>query len=236
MSYSIDIPLATLRAVRTHAAITDVRYYLNGIYFDTLNGRLVSTDGHRCMICHLDKIPAPDAEKFIISNDTIDLVLKAYDSSGFKAHTTRGEILVTVLIERKISHDAEYNADVKHPLKVQFKVPSGFVEGSELDGLYPDITRIIPDKVTGELSHFNARYIYEAQKATSILQNKTSKETKSGNDTPFLAHNGTSAGVIISTDTLGNKALIIIMPIMRLGANVSDSIQAVNELLSTYKA
>ena len=233
--YQIDIPLSTLRAVRTHAAVNDIRYYLNGVYFDTLNGRLVGTDGHRCMIAHLPTIPEPDAERFIIANSGIDIILKTYDAVGHKANTRTGDVTITITFQRVTYHDTEHNATVKKPLEVRFHTPTGEIVLSELDGTYPDVSRIIPDRVSGELSHYNALYIADAFKAVSILRNETGKTAKSGNNTPFLAHNGWSyAGVILTNDVLNNPALILIMP-MRLPGGVSDSLADVNNGLFQFK-
>ena len=232
--YQLDIPLSTLRAVRTHAGVNDIRYYLNGVYFDTLNGRLVGTDGHRCMIAHLPTIPEPDAERFIIANSGIDMVLKAYDAAGYKANTRTGDINITITVQRVTYHDTEHNATVKKPLEVRFRTPTGEIVLPELDGNYPDVSRIIPERVSGELSHYNARYIADAFKAVSILRNDSGKTAKSGNNTPFLAHNGLSPGIILANDVLNNPAIIILMP-MRLPGGVSDSLADVNNGLFQFK-
>ena len=232
--YQIDIPLSTLRAVRTHAGTNDIRYYLNGVYFDTLNGRLVGTDGHRCMIAHLPTIPEPEAERFIIANSGIDMVLKVYDAAGHKANTRTGDVTITITFQRVTYHDTEHNTTVKKPLEVRFRTPTGEIVIPELDGTYPDVSRVIPERVNGELSHFNGRYIADAFKAVSILRNESGKTAKSGDNTPFLAHNGSSAGVILTSDVLDNPAIIILMPI-RLSGSVPDSISNVNNRLFQFK-
>lgn len=232
--YQLDIPLSTLRAVRTHAGVNDIRHYLNGVYFDTLNGRLVGTDGHRCMIAHLPTIPEPDAERFIIANSGIDAVLKAYDAAGHKANTSTGDITITITFQRVTYHDTEHDATVKKPLQIRFSTPLGEMVLPELDGNYPDVSRVIPEHVSGELSRYNARYIADAFKAVSILRNESGKTAKTGDNTPFLAHNGSSPGVILTTDVLDNPAIIIIMP-TRLPGSISEALDNVNNGLFQFK-
>ena len=79
----IFVKTGTVRALLRFAAKADVRYYLNGVFFDHA-GYAVATDGHRLLAV---RVPAFDGDDFIIPNNEA----KAALGLNKKAH----EMLIT---------------------------------------------------------------------------------------------------------------------------------------------
>ena len=66
-----------LRGMLQCSAEQDVRYYLNGIYFNFCEGRAVSTDGHVLLAFNCESEGAdPGYEDCIVSNDDIRQITK----------------------------------------------------------------------------------------------------------------------------------------------------------------
>ena len=191
----LTVPLSLIRAARTHAAEKDLRYYLQGVYFDTKHGKLVSTDGHRMLIASALGIQSSVAP-FIISNETLDAVLSQY-----KGDYARGKRL----------GDIDVTLTVSDEMTVSFNTPIGLISGKPVDGTFPDYRRVIPkpdDVMTGKPAVFNQTYIYEAFDAILVARNKTLKAAS--NYAVKVFGFGDSCGVV--TDGSGG-VVVIVMPI-----------------------
>ena len=68
---TITIETHVLKAHLIIAPKNDVRFYLNGILVDTVNRRIVSTDGHCMLVTRFDAsaIEGDSVPDFIISRD-----------------------------------------------------------------------------------------------------------------------------------------------------------------------
>jgi DNA polymerase-3 subunit beta len=143
-----------LKALLLCAAKNDIRYYLNGVHFESsANGIIAaSTDGHRLLCINL---PSEQAE-------------------GIKA------LIPRALIEAAIKTKAPV-IDIKiEGGNVTLSSAGQNVSGSITDGVFPDYRRVIPEKVSGiQGNEFNNEYLVDFDKIgklvdggkASVLQN-----------------------------------------------------------------
>ncbi len=211
---TLTVSLSLIRAARSHAAEKDLRYYLQGVYFDTKNGKLVSTDGHRMLIASASGIQC-NVSPFIIANETLDAVLSQY-----KGDYARG----------KRSGDIDITVTVSDEMTVSFSTPIGLISGKPLDGTFPDYRRVIPkpeDVMTESPAVFNQTYIYEAFDAILIARNKTLKAAS--NYAVKVFGFGDSCGVV--TDG-SSGVVVIVMPIRKNEIHSEAAAAACREALS----
>jgi DNA polymerase-3 subunit beta len=143
-----------LKALLICAAKNDVRYYLNGVHFESTPHGIIaaSTDGHRLLCINL---PSEQAEgiKALIPRALIEAAVKT------KAPT------IDVTIEGG---------------NVTLSSMGQNVSGSITDGVFPDFRRVIPEKVSGiQGNEFNNEYLVDFDKIgklvnggkASVLQN-----------------------------------------------------------------
>ena len=146
-----------LKALLICAAKNDIRYYLNGIHFESTPHGIIaaSTDGHRLLCINL---PNEQAEgiKALIPRALIEAAIKT------KAPT------IDVMIEGA---------------NVTLSSMGQNVSGSITDGVFPDFRRVIPEKVSGiQGNEFNNEYLVDFDKIgklinggkASVLQNSGS--------------------------------------------------------------
>ena len=146
-----------LKALLLCAAKNDIRYYLNGVHFESsANGIIAtSTDGHRLLCINL---PSEQAE-------------------GIKALIPRA--LIEAAVKTKApTIDITIDGD-----KVTLTSMGQNVSGSITDGVFPDFRRVIPNSVSGiQGNEFNNEYLVDFDKIgklvnggkASILQNSGS--------------------------------------------------------------
>lgn len=161
-------------------ARNDIRYYLNGICFMP-DGRIASTDGHRAFIgCSHDNALTENVIIKIGKSPT-----KRYDYA---------------IIDTK-SKIATYHDEVG------VMVGAGICE--EIDGLFPDIDRVIPKQTlpTEEIG-FNAGYLVDIEKVAKLFNPKFSC-------VKFELNGNTNAAVCCLSAPTGETAKIVVMP-MRL--------------------
>ena len=210
---TLTVSLSIIRAARTHAAEKDLRYWLQGVYFDTKHGKLVATDGHRMLVASASGIQSSVAP-FIISNETLDAVLSQY-----KGDYGRGKRL----------GDVEITVTVSDEMTVSFNTPIGLISGKPVDGTFPDYRRVIPkpeNVMTEKPAVFNQTYIHEAFDAILVARNKTLKAAS--NYAVKVFGFGESCGVV--TDGSGG-VVVIVMPI-RNEIHVEAAADACFEALS----
>lgn len=168
--------LAWLKAVMLAAAKKDVRYHLNGVM--VRNGEVAATNGHMVLIIKSDDIKTDD--EYIIDNETLKMIVTAHKS-------IKGDNRVEVI----------------NGMTVTGK--SG-VQITPVDGKFPDINRVIPQKPSGEIAHFNAEYLLACQKANEEFLGRKNVYIK-------LQHNGQAGAKFESDDEDGNKLIGVVMPV-----------------------
>jgi len=177
---TFELATDTLKAARLIAADGDIRYYLNGIYFDLRGARVVSTDGHRMLIADGARI---DAEPFIMPNDHADNVLKACKGKNAPAvltFTLDGSDWITVTVgEQKFT-------------------------AKKIDGIYPTYRQVIPQSVSGDIAAINLEYLADAQKAISTFRGHRGKSVHPVR----VFHNG-KASAIVSDGQLGVMVIVM---------------------------
>ena len=139
----VTVPVTHLKALRMHSANSDVRYYLNGIYFDIANGKLVATDGHRMMLVGT----TAKHGSFVAPNKFIDEIIKA--CKGRNAPE---------------SVEIRFECD-----KMECQVGDSTFRANAIDGEFPDYVRVIPESLSGEHSYINYEYVYDAAKALALI-------------------------------------------------------------------
>ena len=79
MTTTFTFEANVLKAHLMTAGKKDIRYYLNGIFIDVPNRKIVSTDGHCLLVTRFaeDCIEGDSCEPFTISRDQVTLGLKA---------------------------------------------------------------------------------------------------------------------------------------------------------------
>ena len=133
-----------LKALLLCAAKNDVRYYLNGVHFEsTPNGIIAaSTDGHRLLCVNL---PNEQAE-------------------GIKA------LIPRALIEAAVKTKAQVIDITIDGPSVTLSSMGQNVSGSITDGVFPDFRRVIPEKVSGIQGNvFNNEYLVDFDKIGKLV-------------------------------------------------------------------
>jgi DNA polymerase-3 subunit beta len=152
----ITIKTNELKALLICAGKKDVRYYLNGVHFESsANGIIAaSTDGHRLLCINLPAENAPGI-KNIIPRALIEAAVK-----------TKAPV-IDISIE---GH------------QVTLSSAGQSISGSITDGVFPDFRRVIPNSVSGiQGNEFNNEYLVDFDKIgkllnggkASVLQNGT---------------------------------------------------------------
>ena len=165
---NFEIPkLAWLKAVMLAAAKKDIRYYLNGVM--VRNGEVAATNGHMALIIKSDDIKS-DGE-YIIDNDTLKMIVTAH--KGIK-----GDNPIEVIDSMTTTCSSKIHI-------------------TPVDGKFPDVNRVIPQKPSGEIAHFNAEYLLACQKANEEFLGRKNVYIK-------LQHNGQAVAKFESDDEDGN--------------------------------
>ena len=164
---------------------TDVRWYLNGALFDFETRRAVATDGH-CLLAINVVTDAPSDIQAIIPRDAL------HDIS-------RGG---------KVDGAIEISADAETFKLSRLNDERSDITGKLIAGTYPDYTRVMPDKVSGELVQFNWQLLARIDKALKLaldIDKQPSKLTTVG-------HNGES-GATLFVRGHSDTAIAVCMPL-----------------------
>ena len=155
-----------LKALLISAAKNDIRYYLNGVHFEsTPNGIIAaSTDGHRLLCINL---PNEQAE-------------------GIKALIPRALIEAAIKIKSAVKPDnAVINITIEGA-NVTLSSMGQNVSGSLTEGVFPDFRRVIPEKVSGiQGNEFNNEYLVDFDKIGKLING--GKASVLQNDVGFSA-------------------------------------------------
>ena len=148
--------LAAARFVSTE----ETRYYLRGVYVQHAEGGgllYTATDGHRLIHVH-DPAAEMDGDARIVG-----IAKGKFPAAWHKAKTLHWESGVLSSENRTLLTPA-----------------------AEIDGTFPDYTRIIPSTTSGEVSHFNYAYLADFQEAAK----------KCDLGAMFVHHNGENPALI----------------------------------------
>ena len=187
----IHISRDKLKAAARFAATKDVRYYLCGVLIEStpLQTRIVATDGH-ALFCAKDDAKDDNEGTFtgIMPNDTVKQIL------AWKGPYKNSLVVITTGEEE---HCAEWGGNT-----AVFKL---------LDGTFPTYARVVPEKVSGDASHFDPELLMKCKKAAEVLG--TSSEGfyafKQGGDKSAIA-------------VFSSEAFAVVMPMRGDKANVAD--------------
>ena len=158
MNYTIHTE--KLKALLICAAKNDVRYYLNGVHFESTPGGIIaaSTDGHRLLCINLPDQPV-DQFKALIPRALIEAACKL-KTAAKASHAT-----IDITIQDQ---------------NVTLTSAGQTISGSLTEGVFPDFRRVVPQSVSGVPgSQFNNEYLVDFDKVgklinggkASILQN-----------------------------------------------------------------
>jgi len=152
-----------LKALLLCAAKKDIRYYLNGVLFESTPHGIIaaSTDGHRMLCINL---PSEDVQgvNALVSRELIEAAVKT------KA------IMIQVTIDGQ---------------NVTFTSAGQNVSGALTDGKFPDYRRVIPEKVSGEQGNeFNNTYLVDFDKVGSLVNGGKASVLQNGPGNSALVH------------------------------------------------
>lgn len=198
-----EVTIGQIKAALLFAAKEDVRGYLKGVCIDhTPNGTLlIATDGNRAIVVCLDTEPfAGEPTRYVVGRDILETVAKLNSKAGSVAFVWEQDTNpdptregVTVVSVPRVTVAAIPTVDLQVTL-----------------GKFPDYTRIIPEKASGQKAQYNAYFLADCAKARKALgiRNEGCIE---------IAHNGKGPGMVRLTD----DALAIVMP-FSLGHKVDE--------------
>jgi len=153
-SLNFTLPQQDLRELieRTHFAMAqqDVRYYLNGLLFEPLEGKLraVATDGHRLAMADMAAgIPAETGQPVIVPRKGVQELMRILDDSKEPAEVAIGNNHLRVNVP-----------DIRFTSKL-------------IDGRFPDYDRVVPEGGDKELVA-ERELLRQALARTSILSNE----------------------------------------------------------------
>jgi len=165
-----------LRATMINAAIKDERYYLNGVFFDLDNNKLVATNGHHMYISHI----SCDYENDTKENHTIFIIRRFKVATGVTDATI------------------DYSDDDNN-VTVELHYKNGDVTSQMLkpiDAKYPNYQKVIPKNHTQvKESYFNASYLALIEKTYG--KNTSVKLTYFGIDEPITVQQSDSDDMLV---------------------------------------
>lgn len=188
----LSFNLHTLAAARTHSAKNDVRYYLQGIQFNSVAGQIAATDGHRLFVAN--GLTGGICPSFILANDSVDAILSA--CKGLPKS-------MTPVIE------LEYLSATQ----VIVSTPIGKLTFSTVDHTFPDIQRVIPTgsvlPLEAQAGQYSGQYIADANKALGLFTNSKKKDT----GYPIFQRGKADSAVMTAMNDDGHIAIVVIMPV-----------------------
>lgn len=116
---TVDLDLKVIKKLLKFAAKNDIRYYLNGIFFDTENSTLVSSDGHS-MLTVEDHSISDACKPFIVPYDFLEC-----------------------LVKQNINWFDVYSKDQKETI-IKVELDNGTLTSRAIDGSFPNWKHIIP--------------------------------------------------------------------------------------------
>ena len=139
----MHINVNTLKALLLFAAKKDIRYYINGVHFESgANGTMaVTTNGHCLAVAKLNNESVEPAS-FIVPREHLDNVVKG----------AKGAVDVTKINDTQCTLNSS-NGQITVPL---------------CNGKFPDWRRVVTPQQTGERAYFHPDYAALVDKAGQI--------------------------------------------------------------------
>ena len=166
----LEIKTAHLKAALTHAAKSDISYYLNGVCLtvgESGMGYLMATDGARAFIGSFTANWTDGKKKgpfqILIPRATVTAAIKLAGKN--------------VLCLFDVLHDGRYSL--------------GGVQFAAINGKFPDINRVIPSTISGETAQYNPEFLLAARDALRVWHGVKKL-------CPAMQYNGGSLGVMTS--------------------------------------
>lgn len=173
-----------LKGLLKVASKFDTRFYLNGIYFDVPNGRLVTTDGNALLI--VKHKFAEMVSPFIMPRELIERALKL-------ASAKAPDLIVSVTQEGARLRLLELSG-VK-----------GVSEALEIDAKYPDYARVVPLKLNGKSAAYNPEVLARVQNSIGLVRDTDQKAINAIE----VVTNGDGPALVASKDP---NILAVVMP------------------------
>jgi DNA polymerase-3 subunit beta len=163
-----------LKALLICAAKNDVRYYLNGVHFESsANGMIAAaTDGHRLLCINLPAENAPNIK---------NLIPRALIEAAVKTKS----VYIEITIEGG---------------NVTLASAGQSISGSITDGVFPDYRRVIPNSVSGiQGNDFNNTYLVDFDKIGALIEGGKASVLQNGPGMSALVRfdNENAIGVIM---------------------------------------
>jgi len=177
------IPVEQMTAALCIAAKSDIRYYLNGIYYDAASKNLVATNGTMLYVGQPGTVMSEN-ESCILPREFCEATIKAYKAAGaplIEIEVTPGNIGSSCL-----------QLETAHTI------------GTTVDGRFPDWRHVYPKTVSGTPAIFDPELLMAAVKANKALGAKASVD---GWFDFYL--NGDEGSVAV---LCGGQAHVVVMP------------------------
>ena len=149
----LTVPVEQMTAALYIAAKSDVRYYLNGIYYDAAAKNLVATNGNMLYVGRPGTVMSEN-ESCILPREFCEATVKAYKAAG------------APLIDIEVTPGNTGSSCLQ--LKTAHTI------GMSIDGRFPDWRRVYPKTVSGEPAIFDPELLMAAVKANKALGAKAS--------------------------------------------------------------
>lgn len=143
--------VASLRKVAWAVSTEETRYYLNGVCWSASakGTRLIATDGHRLAICRYAGNEANANFTNIIPRKTINFLIKFLDGLDIDVH----EIV---------------KGNNEDRLTLDFLAPGIEIRTKLIDGTFPDIDRVVPQRCDHRLDLNQAEVLNAIRQATAV--------------------------------------------------------------------
>ncbi len=161
-------------AAAAFASTEQTRYYLRGVYVQHAAGGgllYTATDGHRLFHAH-DMNATMDGD-----NRIVGIEKPKFTAAWFKVDSLNWDDGILSAADKSL-----------------------LLPALEVDGSFPDYTRIIPSKPSGDLAHFNYSYLGEVEQVAK----------KSNLGAIFVHHNGGDPALITFQTS---AAVAVLMPL-----------------------
>lgn len=220
----IVIPAADYLYLCRFSGREEARHYLNGVFIDTANRRMVATDGHRLGLLDVRDTMVGDGPSRIITNSKAMM-------AACKA--ARREVLYIRCYDDRceVVDGANATAEEIHAgegrTMIQVPAMSAYV-----DGTFPDYDRVIPDSVSGLTTETAKGIDGQPGETTAYGYNSEYLADFCGPEKKdagiSLVPNGGSPALVFNTDP---RFLGVFMP-MRSGVTPADAIERRNAIMS----
>lgn len=167
------LKLEALKAMLPIAATSDWRYYLNGVRVLAEPGctSMEATNGHIAAI-HRQEVAEGLNQGFV------DVILPLDKVKMLLAACSKGLLQVPVTVTPIEGHKLKHRVDA----------PNAGMNFESIDGAFPDLIRMIPTKLNGEVAHFNPDLTGAFAKSAKALGSRP--------EAVAIGHNGTGPALV----------------------------------------